>query len=89
MKQYQFDFSTMTIGDCTAFADAVQCEDLHRAALIMDKFVVGGFMNLSLLEMTNAVTQYVAAFDDWYNSRNVDEGNITRLLKQALGDGDK
>jgi hypothetical protein len=84
MKQYEFDFSALSVGEASALWDATESGDIHRTCLIMDKFVVGGLLQLPLLEMVNVINQFNVALGEYLAPVNYDDDTVNRLLRQAL-----
>ena len=59
--KYQFDFSTMTVGDAAEFVEITDAGNAFPLARFADRFTVGGCLHLPFSEMRPFMQAFFAA----------------------------
>ena len=86
MKEYTFTIDQMTIGDGIGIIAAWMREDTHAVMVIIDRYTVGGVLQLPYAEMGNVGKQFADAFVVFVKSAaSPTTSDVARLLRQALG----
>jgi hypothetical protein len=89
VTQYQFTIEQLTAGDFFALTAAAKKNDVERFAIIADRYTVGGILDLPFTELAGAIQQFTKEFTEYVQRPGGGASpDVSRLLKQALGDGD-